>query len=136
MNILVIDDSSEDVSLLSHALSEWNPAIQLTVAHSGERGMAMLLHATKQPTLIILDLDLLSSHGWEVLSQIRTHWSQDQLPVMLTSKSYSFETLKLCEAKNVFGFLPKTLDFFRYRKYVFRLMQRFQLNQASLKEAA
>ena len=84
-NILLIDDDVELTDLLSKYLSV--EGYQVTVAHDGEAGVALL--TSYNFDLILLDVMLPKMDGFEVLKEIRL---RQLVPVvLLTAKDEEFE---------------------------------------------
>lgn len=84
-NILLIDDDVELTDLLSKYLSV--EGYQVTVAHDGEAGVALL--TSHNFDLILLDVMLPKMDGFEVLKEIRL---RQLVPVvLLTAKDEEFE---------------------------------------------
>ncbi|HEY2347216.1 MAG TPA: response regulator transcription factor [Xanthomonadaceae bacterium] len=76
MKILVVDDDVELVGLLRFALN--SAGYDVVTAFDGEQ--ALVRFREHKPDLVVLDVNLPSRDGFEVLDQIRLH---SQVPVMM-----------------------------------------------------
>lgn len=82
--VLVIDDDKDFVSLIGRFL-ESSPVrrYQVTSAYSGEEGLALMnLH---QPDLVLVDLMLPETHGFEIIERIRSNPTWEHIPVLIVS---------------------------------------------------
>jgi CheY-like chemotaxis protein len=96
--ILVIEDDSNDLVLLRHALSEagLTQRIEIEVARDGEAGLKRLLRLVEQfratgklnlPLFVLLDLNLPKMDGFEVLEEIRRIPELSKLVVIVLTSS-------------------------------------------------
>src|SRR3977135_2443270 len=95
IDILLVDDSQEDVDLTLHALRAENLANRVFVARDGEEALEFLfctgLHAGRSfdhpPKLGLLDLKLPKVDGMQVLKQIKGDARTKTIPVVLMTSS-------------------------------------------------
>lgn len=92
MKVLVIEDDSELVELISIALEIGWPDTQMISTHLGEKGAELV--ETEKPDIVLLDLGLPDISGFEVLKQIRAF---SEVPVVI-------ETVRKSEGDVVKGF--------------------------------
>jgi PAS domain S-box-containing protein len=85
--ILVVDDASESLELLSLVLSKAGYIVQL--ADSGEKALQMIV--TSQPDLILLDIQLQGIDGLEVCQRLKSSRITSDIPVILISGHSDFE---------------------------------------------
>ena len=82
MRVLVIDDDQDIREMLSLALELRWPEVTVSIAETGEEGIADF--ESEEPDLVILDIGLPGIDGFEVLSSIR---KVSRVPViMLTAR--------------------------------------------------
>ncbi|MCM5677974.1 two-component system response regulator [Schlegelella sp. S2-27] len=82
--VLVVDDTPENLSLMSRLLKE---SYRVLVANSGERGLRIALGETP-PDLILLDIMMPGMDGYEVLSHLKGDPRTQTIPVIfLTAMS-------------------------------------------------
>ena len=77
VEVLLIEDSSGDVRLTQEGLRDADPAIRLHVANDGAEAMAFLNQTggyrdAARPDVILLDLNMPTMNGHEVLALIKT----------------------------------------------------------------
>jgi two-component system response regulator VicR len=69
MKVLIIEDDSEIVEVISLAFEIRWPGVELASTHLGERGIDMV--ESENPDIVILDLGLPDISGFDVLKEIR-----------------------------------------------------------------
>jgi CheY-like chemotaxis protein len=69
VEILYVEDSPGEVLLLREAVRTLNENVQLVTAGDGEVALALLLSASVQPCVIVLDLNLPGSAGLKCSKQ-------------------------------------------------------------------
>jgi CheY-like chemotaxis protein len=91
--ILVADDDSNDVSMITHALGGRGPDCIRTVSDGAEALDYLLAQGRFQgrspgnPVILILDLKMPRVDGWEVLRQVRANPLLHLIPVIVFSSS-------------------------------------------------
>ena len=92
--LLIVDDSDDDVFLLTRALRKTGISHAIDCAANGAQGINYLLaHANHEgigpglPSLVLLDLKMPVVDGHEVLAWIRSQPSLQNLPVYVLSSS-------------------------------------------------
>jgi two-component system, chemotaxis family, response regulator Rcp1 len=88
IEILLVEDSSDDAELMIEALKESNLNTHITVVENGEEAMACLRqqgnHAmAPRPDLILLDLHLPRMNGYELLTEIKQDAVLSQIPIVI-----------------------------------------------------
>jgi CheY-like chemotaxis protein len=88
VEILLVEDSSNDAELMVEALQESNMPVHVTVIKDGEQAVEYLrrqgIHQNAiRPDLILLDLHLPRMSGHEVLSDIKQDENLRLIPVVL-----------------------------------------------------
>ena len=71
MLVLLIEDNPGDIMLVEHALAPMPVDVVLRVTADGEQALALLTGEDLKPDLILLDLNLPKSSGFEFMEQIR-----------------------------------------------------------------
>ena len=93
IEVLLVEDTPEDVELTLEALGEYLPVSRIRVARDGLEaleylhGAAGAAAAGNLPRVVLLDLKLPKVDGLEVLERIRTDPSTALLPVVLLTSS-------------------------------------------------
>ena len=107
-NILIVDDSEFDRTLLAKALS-LKGGFDTLQANSGEACLLMLQE--KPVDLILLDIMMPGIHGPEVLTKIRESKNPIELPIiMVTSKSEASDLVE-CLKAGANDYVTKPLNF-------------------------
>ena len=126
VDILLVDDSKEDVDLTLHALRAENLANGVFVARDGEEALEFLFctgpHAQRSfdhpPKLVLLDLKLPKVDGMQVLKQIKADARTKTIPVVMMTSSGEERDLVSGYELGANSFLQKPVDFDEFRKQV------------------
>ena len=92
IEILLVEDSPDDVVLTIEALKEGKVRNRVSVAEDGEEAMSFLRRegrnaAAPRPDLILLDLHMPKKDGLEVLSEIKEDPNLKRIPVVILTSS-------------------------------------------------
>ncbi len=107
MKILVIDDHPLIHEALAHVLFELDPALELIQAHDSNDTHAALARAP-DTDLIVLDLALPGTDGFELLTDLRREWPG--IPVVVLSATHDRATVEAALDRGAMGFVPKTAN--------------------------
>src|SRR5580658_687823 len=126
VDILLVDDSQNDVDLTLHALRSENLANTVFVARDGEEALDFLFcsgpHAKRSfehpPKLVLLDLKLPKVDGMQVLKQVKSDARTKNIPVVMMTSSREERDLVSGYALGVNSYLQKPVDFDEFRKMV------------------
>ena len=126
VDILLVDDSQDDVDLTLHALRSENLANRVFVAHDGEEALDFLFcngtHAERSfdrpPKLVLLDLKMPKVDGMQVLKQIKGDARTRTIPVVLMTSSREERDLVSGYDLGANSYLQKPVDFDEFRKMV------------------
>jgi CheY-like chemotaxis protein len=126
VEILLVDDSPEDVALTLHALRGENLSNRVFVAHDGEEALEFLFctgpHAERSfdppPKLVLLDLKLPKIDGLQVLKQLKGDARTRTIPVVLLTSSREERDRIVGYELGVNSYLQKPVDFDEFRKTV------------------
>lgn len=117
-NILLVEDSEQDIELTLQALEDYNLANRVSVVRDGEEALDYLFKRGQfrdrdngDPVVILLDLKLPKVDGLEVLREIRNSEQLKQTPVVVLTSSR--EQRDLVESYNlgVNAYVVKPVDF-------------------------
>jgi two-component system response regulator len=126
VDILLVDDSQDDVDLTLHALRAENLANHVFIARDGEEALDFLFctgpHAARSfdhpPKLVLLDLKMPKVDGMQVLKQIKGDARTRTIPVVLMTSSREERDMVAGYDLGVNSYLQKPVDFDEFRKMV------------------
>jgi len=126
VDILLADDSQDDVDLTMHALRSENLANHVFIAHDGEEALDFLFctgpHANRSfehpPKLVLLDLKMPKVDGMQVLRQIKGDARTKTIPVVLMTSSREERDMVSGYDLGVNSYIQKPVDFGEFRKAV------------------
>jgi CheY-like chemotaxis protein len=126
VDILLVDDSQDDVDLTLHALRSENLANHVFVARDGEEALDFLFcsgpHSGRSfdypPKLVLLDLKLPKVDGMEVLTKVKGDVRTMHIPIVLMTSSKEEKDRISGYRLGVNSYLQKPVDFGDFRKMV------------------
>jgi two-component system response regulator len=126
IDILLVDDSQEDVDLTLHALRSENLANHFFIARDGEEALEFLFcsgpHTQRSfdhpPKLVLLDLKLPKVDGMQVLKELKGDARTKSIPVVMMTSSREERDLVSGYDLGVNSYLQKPVDFDEFRKMV------------------
>ena len=126
VDILLVDDSQEDVDLTLHALRAENLANRVFVARDGEEALDFLFcsgaHSQRSfdhpPKLVLLDLKMPKVDGMQVLKRVKGDARTKTIPVVLMTSSREERDMVSGYNLGVNSYLQKPVDFDQFRKMV------------------
>ena len=89
--VLVVDDNPETLDLLALALE--TESIRVRKAKSVLRALEMLHDGSPRPSLLITDLMMPQTTGWDFLKHVRDDEALKELPVIVLTGAEPGETL-------------------------------------------
>lgn len=115
LEILLVEDSYTDVTLIRAALEGGRVSKNVTVADDGLEAMAILRQAgpysgAPRPDLVILDLHLCRKDGCEVLEEMKSDPRLKNIPVVVFTSSQSPEDARRCYELQANSVVSKPLD--------------------------
>ena len=126
VDILLVDDSQEDVDLALRTLRRENLANSIFIARDGEEALDFLFcrgpHAERSfdhpPKIVLLDLKLPKVDGMQVLKQIKNDERTRTIPVVMMTSSKEEQDRVMSYDLGVNSYLQKPVDFDEFRKAV------------------
>lgn len=113
--ILIADDDSDDIQLLSEAVHETNTTYSCIAVSNGEEALQFLNNCSIKPDFIFLDLNMPKVNGKECLIRIKRNTDLDNIPVII------YSTTK--QKKEVDELYKLGADFFLTKPYDFRALK-------------
>jgi two-component system response regulator len=124
-DILLVEDSQDDMELTLHALRKENLGNNIQVARDGEEALEYLFctgaHSDRKftvPKLILLDLKLPKVDGMEVLRQLKADDRTKTIPVVILTSSKEERDLLAGYSLGVNSYIQKPVDFEQFRETV------------------
>lgn len=118
--ILLIEDSPNDVELTLHAFKKAHLPCPIHVAHDGEEALDFLLRndgewlQNAKSRLILLDLKLPKIDGLEVLRQIKQHPLARYIPLVVLTSSREERDIRESYALGANSYIVKPVEFERF----------------------
>jgi two-component system response regulator len=126
VDILLVEDSQDDIDLALHALRHGKLANSIFVVRDGEEALDFLFcrgayaerSSDHPPKLVLLDLKMPKIDGLQVLKQLKGDPRTKAIPVVIMTSSK--EERDLIEGYNsgVNSFIQKPVDFEQFRETV------------------
>jgi two-component system response regulator len=124
-DILLVEDSQDDMELTLHALRKENLGNNIHVARDGEEALEYLFctgpHSNRPfavPKLILLDLKLPKVDGMEVLRQLKADDRTKTIPVVILTSSKEERDLVKGYHLGANSYIQKPVDFDQFRETV------------------
>jgi len=135
LNILLSDDDKDDRFFFNHALDKIPFETILTVVNDGEQLMSYLkAYSDELPDVLFLDLNMPRKNGFECLYEIKHNKKLKELPVIMFSTSYPFDSgYEKAMIKNLlkigaFDYIRKPGDFDEMTKIILDSLLTIQKN--------
>lgn len=122
IELLLVEDSEEDIELTLHALRIKNLANSVRVARDGEEALQLVAELQQEhssnssgmPRLILLDLKLPKLDGLEVLRQLKSDPQTASIPVVILTSSREYTDVETAYALGVNSYLVKPVNFAKF----------------------
>jgi two-component system response regulator len=125
-DILLVEDSAEDVELVSHVLRRGNLASNIQVARDGEEALDFLFcrgafaerSFDHPPKIVLLDLKLPKVDGLKTLEQLKSDNRTRAIPVVILTSSNEESDVVRCYQLGVNSYIQKPVDFDQFRQTI------------------
>ena len=126
IEILVVEDNPDHVTLIMHALKDNKVVNSVHVAENGELAMDYLHNRGKfqdakifpLPNLVLLDVKLPRMDGFEVLKAIKSDKVLKKIPVVMLTTSDKDEEIARGYSEGANSYVTKPVDFNEFRKKI------------------
>jgi two-component system, response regulator len=126
LDILLVEDSQDDVDLALHALRREKLANNILVVRDGEEALDFLFcrgaftqrSFDHPPKLVLLDLKLPKVDGLEVLKQVKSDPRTKVIPVVIMTSSKEERDLVTSYHLGANSYIQKPVDFEQFRETV------------------
>jgi CheY-like chemotaxis protein len=134
--VLLVDDNAGDARLTAEALKEGVLDVRLSVARNGLDALAFLrregAYATApRPDLVLLDLNLPTKDGREVLRELKADPALRRIPVVVLSTSDAPQDIADAYDLHANCYITKPVEMTRFIE-VMRLIEQFWLTVVQL----
>jgi len=110
LNVLLVDDDSEESYLFNEALEHAHLNIRLSRANDGNDLISYLFREAP-PDLVFMDINMPYKDGLEALTEIRSNSKFKNLPLIIYSTSKNERSINACYEKGADLFIVKPDDF-------------------------
>jgi two-component system, response regulator len=129
VEILLVEDSPDDVELTLRALRSGNLANNVHVVNDGEEALDFLFcrgdYASRaghvQPRLVLLDLKIPKVDGLTVLREVKSNPLTATIPIVILTSSREQQDVVRGYQLGVNSFIQKPVDFEKFRETVRQL---------------
>ena len=126
MRVLLIEDNPDDAFLMQRAFQACGVVRPPHVSRNGEEAITYLsgggVYADRKthpyPTLVITDLKMPCSNGFDVLEWLRDHRELTVIPTLVWSSSADVRDVKRAYCLGANGYLCKPTDFQKFKEMV------------------
>jgi two-component system, response regulator len=145
VDILLVEDSQDDIDLTLHTLRRENLANHIFVVRDGEEALDFLFcsgpysdrNPAHMPKLVLLDLKLPKVDGMEVLQRLRAELRTSMLPVVIMTSSKEEKDVANGYHLGVNSYIQKPVDFEQFRQTVKAIgLYWLLINQRALNHSA
>ena len=108
MEVLYVDDDSDDIELFQEALQKVDSSIKFSFASSAKDALTCLKNYQSKPDAIFIDFHLPGRDGHECVVEIKADHELKNIPVVLISTSITTKQVDQFNKLGVYYFLSKT----------------------------
>ena len=116
LDILLVDDSEDDVFLMKEALVSERILNIVHTASSGEQALAYLRQRSVKPALVLLDINMPGMTGFDVLKEMKADPRLAALPTVMLTTSQSELDIVRSYSEGACSFITKPLDIQKLRE--------------------
>ena len=118
LQILLIEDDSDDIELLEEALMYNKVNYQLDVIMHGDKVMPYLSDIINFPDIIVLDFNIPKLHGREILQLIKSSDTYNKIPIIVLTTSAAREDINYALKMGASHFITKPTSLEEFNKTV------------------
>jgi CheY-like chemotaxis protein len=117
IHIVLVEDNEADAFLIREALRQSGIVFELEHMSNGDRALDYLFHASRPPSLLLLDLHLPGTDGPEILRAIGHEARLAAMPVIIISGA-STDWLKGVDLSRSTSLIHKSMDVDDYMREI------------------
>ncbi len=125
LDILLVDDDTDDCIFFKEALEELHLPTHLTTLNDGEQLMHFLNTIVEKPTnlnslpdVVFLDINMPRKNGKECLEEMKINNKLKHLPVIMFSTSFEKEVVNQLYKNGAHYFIRKPPEFLVFKKII------------------
>ena len=103
--VLIVDDIPDNVEAVSEMIQEFNFDIQK--AFSGKEAIEMI--DSFLPNIILLDLMMPNTNGWDVIEYVRSKFDKSQMAIIVTSLLSNKDNIDECYEMGINDYVTKPI---------------------------
>ena len=119
----VVEDSSDDLNLISRALTRHNATVEIITATDGADALESLSKMEAGVDLILLDLKLPKVSGFDVLRAVRACPALRDQRVIIFSSSDETQDISSALELGATGYVQKPVDYDKFQDVVKRIAE-------------
>ncbi|XWW45385.1 response regulator [Fibrella sp. USSR17] len=127
-SVWVVDDDPDDLYLVQLAFQRVLPALSIRLLSDGESLLSGLKQAATLPSLVLLDLNMTPSNGFEILQHLRSLAHGQAIPVVVFTTSDAADDRNRAFAMGANGFQTKPDSIGDIGQLLLKLNVEWQLN--------
>jgi CheY-like chemotaxis protein len=109
-HLLLVEDNRGDARLVAEAIKDFTNPLTLHVAEDAEEALSFIRVSDPRPDLVILDLNLPTGDGRQVLLEIKNDPNSWSVPVIVLSTSDAPRDVAKCYEIGANAYLRKPVD--------------------------
>lgn len=129
--VLIVEDSDEDYETITRAFKKSGMGNPVVRCGDGDEALDYLRHrgkfadgkAAPVPGMILLDLNLPGTDGYEVLEEIKRDQNMKMIPVIVLTSSSDQRDIERCYASGANSYMRKPVSFEGFVEAVQRLKE-------------
>lgn len=116
IEVLIVDDSEDDVLLLKKAFSDF-PGLQFAgEVHNGEEALRFLrreneFENVRRPGLVLMDINMPRKNGFDTLAEIQNDEQLSSIPVVMLTTSNEKSDIQRAYGAGACSFITKPVNF-------------------------
>lgn len=121
INILLIEDNSEDQFLIRRALEDFEAKINFYCFHDGEEFLSFIkrkvnITSIPIPDIILMDLNMPKITGGEILKTLKQNRELQYIPIIVITGSISRQDIINAYKNYASGYIRKSFEFETFKK--------------------
>jgi two-component system response regulator len=126
-NVLLVEDSDDDVLLTKHAFAATSVPIDFQIARDGIEALAVMRNeppyeSAPRPDMVIFDLNMPRMDGRQLLAEIKRDDRLKQIPTMILTTSAADDDV--CEAYRQYAsaYMTKPIEMSEFNRRILRFV--------------